>query len=232
MDFIIGVKPAGNEKLFEQVLQRQSHRTLVEWESEVAADGSCHGYRFTNGLSLNDSHPDLMVNYLEYLGGGQKRQAGRRGQTTHFHLSDQSGGDERERSRILHVAGRTRWRVENETFIVLKNQDYHFEHNYGHGKQYLSSTLAVLMMLSFLVDQIQEHFCRVFQQAREGRKTKKTLWMQMRVMLTTFRIPDWQTYMALLIDSDTVSIQAESLMMVDNVKIATVYPWPTAEEPP
>ena len=46
MDFIIGVEPAGNEKLFEQVLQRQSHRTLVEWDSEVAADGSCHGYRF------------------------------------------------------------------------------------------------------------------------------------------------------------------------------------------
>ncbi|MDB3935372.1 hypothetical protein N9383_01470 [Granulosicoccus sp.] len=31
--------------------------------------------------------------------------------------------------------------------------------------------------------------------------------MQMRIMMTTFRIPDWQTHMALLIDPDTVSIK-------------------------
>ena len=87
---------------------------------------------------------------------------------------------------------------------MLKNQGYEFEHNYGHGKQYLASTLAVMMMLAFLVDQIQEHSCRVFQQARKSRGTKKTLWMQMRAMMTTFRLPDWETYMALLIDPDTV----------------------------
>ncbi|ASJ74636.1 transposase family protein [Granulosicoccus antarcticus] len=66
MDFILGVKPDGNQKLFEQVLRRQCDKTLGEWNSEVAANGSCHGYRFTNRLSLNDSHPDLMVNYVEY----------------------------------------------------------------------------------------------------------------------------------------------------------------------
>ena len=206
MDFIIGVKPAGNEKLFEQVLQRQSHRTLVEWESEVAADGSCHGYRFTNGLSLNDSHPDLMVNYLEYWEVDKRGKQGEEGKQRIFTWAT-SLEVTSENALDIARAGRTRWRVENETFNVLKNRGYHFEHNYGHGKQYLSSTLAVLMMLSFLVDQIQEHSCRVFQQARESRRTKKTLWMQMRVMMTTFRIPDWQTYMALLIDPDTVSIQ-------------------------
>ena len=39
----------------------------------------------------------------------------------------------------------------------------------------------------------------------------------MRVMMTTFRIPDWQTYMALLIDPDSVSMQTghvESEFMV------------------
>ena len=108
-------------------------------------------------------------------------------------------------------AGRTRWRVENETFNVLKNQGYKFEHNYGHGKQFLSSSLAGLMMLAFLVDQTQEHACRVFQQARKSRGTKKTLWMQMRVMMTTFRIPDWQTYRAPMIDTDSVSMQTGHL---------------------
>ena len=31
--------------------------------------------------------------------------------------------------------GRARWKIENETFNTLKNQGYHFEHNYGHGKK-------------------------------------------------------------------------------------------------
>ena len=79
MDFNFGVKPAGSEKLFEHVLRRQSDNTLEEWNSEVQANGSFHGYRFSNGLSLNDSHLDLMVNYFEYWevdkGGDRAKKA-------------------------------------------------------------------------------------------------------------------------------------------------------------
>jgi hypothetical protein len=38
----------------------------------------------------------------------------------------------------------------------LKNQGYHFEHNYGHGGRNLATVLALLMMLAFLIDQIQQ----------------------------------------------------------------------------
>jgi len=53
-------------------------------------------------------------------------------------------------------AGRTRWKVENELFNVIKNKGYHLEHSYGHGKQFLCSTLGGLMLLAFLIDEIQE----------------------------------------------------------------------------
>jgi len=52
--------------------------------------------------------------------------------------------------------GRARWKIENETFNTLKNQDYQFEHNFGHGNENLSVVFAMLMMLAFLVDQTQE----------------------------------------------------------------------------
>ena len=55
--------------------------------------------------------------------------------------------------------GRARWHIENETFNTLKNQGYHFEHNYGHGEQNLSVVFAMLMMLAFLVDQAQQLCC-------------------------------------------------------------------------
>ena len=48
------------------------------------------------------------------------------------------------------AAGRAHWKVENENFNVLKNHGYYFEHNYGHGKQHLSTVLLTLLLLAFL----------------------------------------------------------------------------------
>ena len=41
----------------------------------------------------------------------------------------------------LMRGARARWKIENETFNTLKNQGYHFEHNFGHGHQHLSTVL-------------------------------------------------------------------------------------------
>jgi len=51
-------------------------------------------------------------------------------------------------------AGRSRWKIENETFNTLKNLGYHFMHNFGHGKDYLSTMFAYLMLMAFYVDQL------------------------------------------------------------------------------
>ena len=40
---------------------------------------------------------------------------------------------------LIVQAGRARWKVENENNNVLKTKSYHLEHNYGHGKQFLST---------------------------------------------------------------------------------------------
>lgn len=55
-------------------------------------------------------------------------------------------------------AGRTRWKIENENNNTLKTKGYHFEHNFGHGKEYLSQNLCSLNILAFLFHTIQE-FC-------------------------------------------------------------------------
>ncbi len=33
------------------------------------------------------------------------------------------------------ACARARWKIENESFNVLKSNGYHLEHNFGHGKQ-------------------------------------------------------------------------------------------------
>jgi hypothetical protein len=89
-------------------------------------------------------------------------------------------------SKIMR-GGRARWRIENETFNTLKNQGYQFEHNFGHGKKNLSVVFAMLMMLAFLVDQVQQLACRLFQAVWAKLGSKRSLWEQMRALFFGYR---------------------------------------------
>lgn len=42
-------------------------------------------------------------------------------------------------------------KIENENNNTLKTKGYHFEHNFGHGKQHLSNLFATMILLAFLV---------------------------------------------------------------------------------
>ena len=52
-------------------------------------------------------------------------------------------------------ATRSHWKIENETFNMLKNLGYKLEHNFGHGHQHL----ATVLLLVFLLDPLQELCC-------------------------------------------------------------------------
>lgn len=49
----------------------------------------------------------------------------------------------------LAACGRARWKIENETFNVLKTNGYNLEHNFGHGQETLASVLVTLNLLAF-----------------------------------------------------------------------------------
>jgi hypothetical protein len=69
-------------------------------------------------------------------------------------------------------AGRARWKIENETFNTLKNQGYNLDHNYWLGKKNLSAVFTVLTMLAFLIDQVQQLSCWLFQEALQKTGSK------------------------------------------------------------
>ena len=82
--------------------------------------------------------------------------------------------------------GRARWKIENETFNTLKNQGYHFEHNFGHGEKNLCVILMLLMMLAFLVDQVQQLCDPIFKAAWEKAGSKRQLWDDVRALFRSF----------------------------------------------
>lgn len=168
--FIIGVKPKGHKYLFNYVQQAESQGETAEFE--ITKQGVIHRFRFLNNAPLNEANVDVRVNFLEYWEiGPDKTQHFT--WITDFTINKQNAYD-------LMRGGRARWKIENETFNTLKNQGYHFEHNFGHGKNNLSVTFATLMMLAFTIDQTQQLACQLFQAAWAKVGSKRRLWERMR----------------------------------------------------
>ena len=197
MDFIVGVKP-GNSSALEAELQRRFEAgEFTEVAERTDADGAIRGYRFLNDVGLNAAHSHVRVNHLEAW------ETDRTGKERLFTWLTSLEVTEENVAEIARTA-RSRWRVENELFNVLKNQGHEYGRNYGHGKRHLASTLGSLTLLAFLVDQVQEQACRVYRQAREAQRTLKGLWRRMRSTMELFYVTDWATMWALATDPDAV----------------------------
>ena len=82
----------------------------------------------------------------------------------------------------------------DETFNTLKNLGYNLEHNYGHGKKHLSTVFGVLTLLAFLIDQIQESCCKIFQASRNRFHSRIALWEKIRSMFSEFYIKTWHDF--------------------------------------
>jgi hypothetical protein len=195
MRFILGVKPGDHAALFEQVQQQARQHEVTDY-TLTQEEGVTHRFRFVQGVSLNQQHPDLRVNFLEYW-------EERNGQTRHFTwITDIPLST--DNVFALMRGGRARWRIENETFNTLKNQGYQFEHNFGHGQQHLATNFSLLMMLAFALDQIQAHCCAFFQQALRAQQAKTYLWEKMRAFFGSFYIQDWAQFYTALIQGPTL----------------------------
>jgi len=170
--FLLGVKPGDHAYLFDFVRQADETGQTSHFESEK--DDVVHRFCFLNDVPLNESNVDVRVNFLEYW-------EIKSGKTQHFSWVTDFTITHKNAFTLMR-GGRARWKIENETFNTLKNQGYHFEHNFGHGHQHLSVVFAFLMMLAFAVDQAQQLACQLFQAAWAKAGSKRSLWEKLRAL--------------------------------------------------
>jgi hypothetical protein len=112
----------------------------------------------------------------------------------------------RENVYPIMRAGRARWKVENETFNTLKNQGYHFEHNYGLGRKNLSMVFVMLMFLAFLTDQIQQMSCPLFRAAWKKAGCKRDLWEKIRGVFHLIAVESMEMlYRVILLGAQKIS---------------------------
>jgi len=170
--YVLNVKPDSHQSLVKQFAGRRESGQVSELRRADAA-GVEHYFAWTSGLCLCESAVDVRVNYLFY------EQTDKKGRVTRWTWITNLPLSARTVEQVMR-AGRSRWQIENETFNTLKNQGYHFEHNYGHGTQNLATVLAVLMFLASTVDQIQQRCWELFRRVRAGLRTKAKLWESLR----------------------------------------------------
>lgn len=91
----------------------------------------------------------------------------------------------------LAAGGRARWKIENETFNVLKTKGYNLEHNFGHGKQHLASTLATLNLLAFAFHTVCDLGDSVWKAARRELVTRQGFFQTISALTAYVVFASW-----------------------------------------
>lgn len=204
MRFVIGVKPGDHTYLFDQVEKKKTDGQSKTFE--ITEEGITHRFHFVNQVPLNASNTDILVNFLEYWEITDKG-------TRHFTWITDIAITHNNSYQLMR-AGRARWKIENETFNTLKNQGYHLEHNFGHGKEHLSVVFSLLMMLAFLVDQVLEATCQLFQAALKKVGARTRFWEKVRSYFTSLEFES----MEMLYKAIVYGYQLEGFIILEDTR--------------
>lgn len=175
-DFLLNVKPESHKTLFACIKGKRNRNELGT--ATFIENGVTHFFEYTNNVLLCAASPNLRANFIQYT------QTDKKGKKTTFTWITNIKLFENRLIPLMRAA-RARWKVENETFNTLKNLGYHFEHNYGHGKDHLSTTFAYLMLLAFYIDQLVQACCHIFIQLEKNIITKIKLWNNIKAIFQT-----------------------------------------------
>jgi hypothetical protein len=144
-----------------------------------------HRYRWLCEVPLRDGKDALKVNWFEI------EIINPAGKTTfrNSFVTDLPVGPDTVAE--LAACGRARWKIENETFNVLKNNGYNLEHSFGHGKQNLAATLATLNLLAFAIHTVCDIADDLWRTAREKLGPRYNFFGKLAAITAYLIFPSW-----------------------------------------
>lgn len=192
MSFILVAKPSDHKVLYQCFLElRQMGKTsCLEYTDQK---GRQHLYEWVNGTPLNGTKDADDINYFEYSVLADEK--------TQFHCSWVTDITiNKDNIKKLVKGGRARWKIENENFNTLKNQGYHAEHNFGHGKKNLSYNFFLLIVLAFFMHQIFELTDHLYRKCRNTFSASKEYWNQLRCTIRIKVFRTWESLLEFILD--------------------------------
>jgi hypothetical protein len=182
MGFILGAKPGDHVFLFEQVELARTRGSLDTFRKQI--DSVWYEVEILKGVQLNRS-TSVCVDFMWI------KTTNKKGKSSTFSWVTDQLLDQQSWFKVMKC-GRSRWKIENETFNTLKNQGYHFEHNFGHGYEFLCNILAALAFLQFLIDQLISLRWELFDKALKRQRTSKNLWQSVNVFFFSVPFATWE----------------------------------------
>jgi hypothetical protein len=190
------------------VCKPSSHKWLSEWLAEADPVENLHEfsltkwtgtehltltYQYANGVPLKDGGDALLVNWAQLTTTNEE------GAVTFRNSFVSNHAITRENVVAFIQAGRTRWKIENENNNTLKTKGYHFEHNFGHGKDNLSETLLSLNIFSFLLHTMLEIFDNKYRLIRETLPRRKDFFNDVRALTRYICFDSWNQLLDFMI---------------------------------
>jgi hypothetical protein len=179
--FIFVCKPTSHKYLHEWIGQLEPGIDLHTQTERIKNNGKweTHVLRFANNVPLADEENALRVNWIEHVVRIKGKQTYQNSFATDHAINPDNALE-------IASAGRARWKIENENNNTLKTKGYHLDHNFGHGKQHLSSLLASMNILAFLLHTLLEVDDKAYLLIREALGARKTFFEHVRA-LTHYR---------------------------------------------
>lgn len=190
-NFIFTCKPQSHKWLFDLVEHSEVQKmTDHKWTGRRKITTE---YRFINGVSIKDSDDALLVNCCEYTETDESGKILRKNSYITNHKITI------ENIRQIIKAGRCRWKIENEAINTLKTKGYHFEHNFGHGKNQLSMTLLTLNMIAFFFHTILEYVDPAYNALRTALPSRKVFFQDITALTRYFCFPGWNEMISFML---------------------------------
>lgn len=182
-DFIFICKETSHKALYDFIDGAELERHEVKVRKGKSRE--THRYRFVDNVPLRDGKDAALVNWIGFEILGAKGEVKYK---TAFVTSLPVA-----KSNVAEAAacGRARWKIENESFNVLKNNGYELEHNFGHGENYLAMTLAALNILAFAWHTVLDILEPPWKRAREAAETRKGFFAYLLTMTSLAIFPAW-----------------------------------------
>jgi len=195
-DFIFTCKETSHKALYDFIDGAEVERHEVRVRKGKTHE--THRHRFIEKVPLRDGKDAVQVNWIG------------------FEILDAKGVVKYKtalvtslpvtKSNVVDIVacGRARWKIENESFNVLKNHGYELEHNFGHGENFLAMTLAALNMLAFAWHTVLDLLEPPWRRARDAAEKRTSFfaslatltrfvvfsaWSELLEALATFTIP-------------------------------------------
>lgn len=182
--FIFVCKPSSHPLIQEYLagVELPSHAETVKRGKQRVV----HRYRWLSDVPLRDGKDALTVNWFEI------EIVNAAGETTYRNsfVTDLPVG--RDTVVELAACGRARWKIENETFNVLKNNGYNLEHNFGHGKNNLSAILVSLNLLAFAIHTVCDVSDELWRAAREKLGPRYNFFNKLAGITAFLVFPSWE----------------------------------------